>query len=100
MSVTEGMIAGLPSVDVAPRRELAREILDEVEKIILENTYPDFSKNGKPCNIWKATSGYDALADLKKKYTEQAVENAESCIACGEIIPESRQVCPQCEKLH
>lgn len=26
--------------------------------------------------------------------------NAESCIVCGEIIPEGRQVCPKCEKLH
>ena len=47
-----------------------REIFEEVEKIILENTYPYFTKDGKPCNIWKAISGYDALAELKKKYTE------------------------------
>lgn len=52
------------------RQEVAREIFDNVEKIILENTYPYFDKDGKPCNIWKAKSGYDALAELKKKYTE------------------------------
>ena len=43
-------------------------IFDEVEKIILENTYPYFDKDGKACNIWKAKGGYDALEDLKKKY--------------------------------
>lgn len=25
--------------------------------------------------------------------------NAETCIICGAIIPEGRQVCPQCEKI-
>ena len=53
----------------APKHEVAREILDEVEKIILENTYPYFDKDGKPCNIWKPRSGYDALDELKKKHT-------------------------------
>lgn len=53
------------------KREVAREIFEEIEKIILENTYPYFTKDGKPCNIWKPQSGYDALAELKKKYTEE-----------------------------
>lgn len=25
------------------------------------------------------------------------MDNAEHCICCGEVIPEGRQVCPQCE---
>lgn len=25
------------------------------------------------------------------------MDNAEHCICCGEVIPEERQVCPQCE---
>lgn len=28
---------------------------------------------------------------------EQAGKNAEHCIFCGDIIPEGRQVCPNCE---
>ena len=52
-------------------KECAREIFEEIEKIILDNTYPDFDKAGKPCNVWKPRSGYDALAELKKKYTEE-----------------------------
>ena len=27
-----------------------------------------------------------------------ATQNIETCICCGEIIPEGRQVCPKCEK--
>ena len=30
---------------------------------------------------------------------EQAGRNAERCVCCGEIIPEGRQVCPNCVKL-
>jgi hypothetical protein len=46
------------------------EIFEKVEKIILDNTYPDFNREHKPVNIWKAKDGYDALDELKKKYTE------------------------------
>ena len=51
------------------RREVAREIFEEIEKIILDNTYPDFNREHKAVNIWKATTGYDAFYELKKKYT-------------------------------
>lgn len=50
------------------KNECALEILRAVEQIILDNTYPHFDKDGKPCCIWKARSGYDALDALKKKY--------------------------------
>ena len=76
----------LPAADVVPRdevdkarlqgyesgkKEVAREIFEEIEKIILDNTYPDFNREHKPVNIWKATTGYDAFYELKKKYTEE-----------------------------
>ena len=48
---------------------LAREIFDDIEKMILDNTYPDFNAKHKPVNVWKATTGYDAFYELKKKYT-------------------------------
>ena len=50
--------------------ELALEIFEEIEKVILDNTYPDFDSKHKPVNVWKATTGYDAFYELKKKYTE------------------------------
>ena len=55
------------------RLEVAREIFEEIEEIILDNTYPDFNREHKPVNIWKATTGYDAFYELKKKYTEENV---------------------------
>ena len=48
--------------------EIAAEIIDAVEKIILENTYPSSDYNKKPVTIWKSKTGYDALDELKKKY--------------------------------
>lgn len=52
------------------KQNIAREIFKEVEKVILDNTYPDFDSRHKPVNVWKATTGYDAFYELKKKYTE------------------------------
>ena len=51
------------------KSEVAREIFEEIEKVILDNTYPDFNAKHKPVNVWKATTGYDAFYELKKKYT-------------------------------
>ena len=51
-------------------QDVAREIFEEIEKLILDNTYPDFDSKHKPVNVWRATTGYDAFYELKKKYTE------------------------------
>lgn len=68
-----------------------------------------------PWPVWrdmKATYGRKyiketELADHRVKQTggilhflinKKANENADRCIICGEIIPEGRQVCPNCEK--
>lgn len=37
-------------------------IVNDLEKVICENTYPDFDKNGKPVIIWN-TDGYKRLED-------------------------------------
>ena len=58
-----------PLPDVVPKSEVEK-IFDEIEKVILDNTYPDFDSKHKPVNVWKATTGYDAFYELKKKYTE------------------------------
>jgi fumarate hydratase class II len=50
--------------------DVAREIFEEIEKIICDNTYPDFNSEHKPINVWKSAIGYRALDELKKKYTE------------------------------
>ena len=52
------------------KAEVAREIFEGIEKVILDNTYPDFNREHKPVSVWKATTGYDAFYELKKKYTE------------------------------
>ena len=63
------IFAEIPTADVVPKTEVEK-IFKEVEKVILDNTYPDFDARHKPVNVWKATTGYDAFYELKKKYTE------------------------------
>ena len=41
--------------------------IEKVEKIICDNTYPDFDKDGKAVNIWKAKEGYNAIDNLLKE---------------------------------
>ena len=52
------MIKQAPTADVAPRAEVAREIFEEIEK--LKHTKWD----------WNDYVDWDAIAELKKKYTE------------------------------
>lgn len=33
----------------------------------------------------------------RTKLPQISIENADTCVCCGEIIPEGRQVCPKCE---
>lgn len=81
------------SADVAPRTEVATEIFKEIYKICTH-------RHGSDGKSMSARIDLNRYRELERKYTKQSAENAETCIACGEIIPESRQVCPQCEKLH
>ena len=43
---------------------------DRVKQAICDNTYPDFDKDGKPVNIWKATTGYDSIDEIAKEMIE------------------------------
>ena len=46
------------------------------------------------CNQKKCFGNCKKLKDEKRRLKN---ENTETCVACGEIIPEGRQVCPYCE---
>ena len=92
------------------KTDVAREIFEEIDDAKKSHALGDIN------DFWL----YVRLTNLKKKYTggkectdckhfvgcEQAVwvgrcdQYTERCVSCGEIIPEGRQVCPQCEKLH
>ena len=39
----------------------------------------------------------DWLTDYKLLSGEQNAKNEDICVSCGEIIPEGRMVCPNCE---
>ena len=53
------------------RAEAVKECLEKVAQAICDNTYPDFNKDGKPVNVWKAREGYDAIDALAKKIIEE-----------------------------
>lgn len=79
-NIAKDMVGALPSPTMYAKDlywrgyrkqiDIALEIFEEIEKVILDNTYPDFDSKHKPVNVWKATTGYDAFYELKKKYTE------------------------------
>ena len=97
-----------PTVDVVSKSEIEK-IFAEIEKEIdlgisvIQKILN--AKGGRANGKTVLISKYDVyieakkhLAELKKRYTEQVIDNAERCIVCGEVIPEGRQVCPMCEK--
>ena len=51
---------------------------------------------GFPCYEELDTCPYCHSDDLWYDY-DPPPENAERCVICGDIIPEGRQVCPNCE---
>lgn len=48
--------------------------------------------------IWSSFIDLLYMAMTDHVDTKQA-ENANTCVCCGAIIPEGRQVCPKCEKI-
>ena len=52
------------------KADTVRKMQERVKQAICDNTYPDFDKNGKPVNIWKATTGYDAIDQIAKEMLE------------------------------
>lgn len=57
------------------KADTVRKMKERLAQAICDNTYPDFNKDGKPVNIWKATTGYDALDQITKEMLEGENEN-------------------------
>lgn len=38
------------------------------------------------------------ILDQDRQRSQSVSRNTETCVCCGGIIPEGRQVCPRCEK--
>ena len=54
------VIDGMPTADVAPRSEIAKEIFEEIDEVIKEHS------QGYCCDWYL----YELIAELKKKYTK------------------------------
>ena len=59
-----------PAKDLTVKADTVREMQERLEQAICDNTYPDFDKEGKPVNVWKATTGYDAIDQIAKEMLE------------------------------
>lgn len=80
----------------------------EVEKCTLtgyvENTYQSINKAAEynwGCSTYGITKAIETGKPYKGyiwRHKKEAVNNANTCVSCGEIIPEGRQVCPNCWK--
>lgn len=49
------------------KAEAYKEFAEKVSKLICDNTYPDFDKDGKAVNIWNAKDGYKQIDNLLKE---------------------------------
>lgn len=49
----------------------AKEIIDEVERIITHSTYPHLDMDGKLYRIWNALLGEELLEKLKERYRNE-----------------------------
>ena len=49
------------------KAEAYKEFAEKVSKLICDNTYPDFDKDGKAVNIWNAKEGYKQIDNLLKE---------------------------------
>ena len=55
--------------------DTARKMADRLKQSVCDNTYPDFNKNGKPINVWKATTGYDLIDEIAKEILDGGETN-------------------------
>ena len=53
----------------------------------------DLKKNGSG---YLDPTAYEAITHIERK---QNIEYENTCVCCGDIIPEGRQVCNNCEKI-
>ena len=65
-----GILRAYPTANVAPIADTVRKMQERLKQAICDNTYPDFNKDGKPINVWKATTGYDVIDQIAKEMVE------------------------------
>jgi len=63
-----------------------------------------YQMTGPDDDIWLCTrqlldAGYDLNAWAKEMLEEGKPMNENTCVCCGAVIPEGRQVCPKCEQM-
>lgn len=86
--------------DECIRQAYAMPRADAVEVVRCKDC-KNWDNNYKCCLMMGLTSAGDSYFYENSfcSYGEmKAVENAERCVVCGEVIPDGRQVCPPCEK--
>ena len=65
--------AGFDTVDYAvdkireTRADTVRKMQEMLKQVICDSTYPDFNKDGKPVNVWKAKTGYDLIDEVAEE---------------------------------
>ena len=60
----------MPFTNDAMIADTVRKMQERFKQAICDNTYPDFNKDGKPINVWKATTGYDLIDQIAKEMLE------------------------------
>ena len=68
LDTASNFLNDIPDADVAPRAEVAREIFEEIDKLITNECLVFKDENG--IRGYVDASVHYAIAELKKKYTE------------------------------
>lgn len=80
---SDGRLEMIPSVE-SVRNETVRKMQEDIkERCIKGGIYPAFVKN--------------VIETVAKEIVEGHGTPPETCTSCGDVIPEGRQVCPNCE---
>lgn len=61
------MVTTMSNSTKVTKAEAYKECIEKVSKLICDNTYPDFDKDGKAVNIWNAKDGYKQIDNLLKE---------------------------------
>lgn len=55
------------NIEAQAKADTVRKMQERLKNAICDNTYPDFNRDGKPVNVWKATTGYDLIDQIAKE---------------------------------
>ena len=83
------IISQILSIQAEDRKDTVRRMQEELDRQFCHNLH--FTEEDRHLIM-------HIVDQVAEKLTASIYPGSETCIRCGEIIPEGRQVCPKCEE--